>query len=136
MNPETPTVLGDSQLQSETLESLMSATRYHAWLTSLAEPFLGDDPIELGSGLGDYAQSWLDRGLERITVTERDPARLEWLRTRFRDDPRVRVADLDVFHAPPAAHSCFVGYNVLEHINDDVGACARRTVLCVQVGPS
>jgi hypothetical protein len=41
----SPPVLGDSQLQSETLESLTSAVRYHAWLTSLASPFLGDHPI-------------------------------------------------------------------------------------------
>jgi SAM-dependent methyltransferase len=130
MNFETPAVLGDSQLQSETLESLTSAKRYHAWLTSLAEPFFGDDPIELGSGLGDYAQTWLDRGLERITVTERDPVRLERLQHRFRADPRVRVADLDVFHAPAAAHSCFVAYNVLEHIDDDISAlrAAHRLV--------
>ena len=130
MSSEGPAVLGDSQLQSETLESLTSAERYHAWLTSVAEPFLGDDPIELGSGLGDYAQTWLDRGLERITVTERDPARLAQLQVRFDGDPRVRVTDLDVFQAPAAAHSCFVAYNVLEHIDDDVGAlrAARRLV--------
>ena len=76
MTYESPAVLGDSRLQSETLESLTSAIHYHAWLTSLASPYLGDDPIELGSGLGDYAQAWLDGGLARIRVTERDPVRL------------------------------------------------------------
>src|SRR5262245_52870923 len=130
MNPETPAILGDSELQSETLESLTSAKRYHAWLTGLAEPFLGDDPVELGSGLGDYAQTWLDRGLERITVTERDPGRLARLQARFDANPRVRVANLDVFHAPPASPSCFVAYNVLEHIEDDVGAlCAAHRLV-------
>lgn len=126
----SPPVLGDSQLQSETLESLTSAVRYHVWLTSLASPFLGDHPIELGSGLGDYAQAWLDGGLERIRVTERDPARLAMLKERFADDVRVHADDLDVFNAPPADHSCFVAYNVLEHIEDDVGAlrAAHRIV--------
>jgi SAM-dependent methyltransferase len=130
MTYESAPVLGDSRLQSETLESLTSAIHYHAWLTSLASPFLGDDPIELGSGLGDYAQAWLDSGLERIRVTEQDPARLAVLRERFAGDTRVRTDDLDVFHAPSADHSCFVMYNVLEHIEDDVGVlrAARRLV--------
>jgi SAM-dependent methyltransferase len=130
MTYESPAVLGDSRLQSETLESLTSAINYHAWLTSLAWPFLGDDPIELGSGLGDYAQAWLDGGLARIRVTERDPARLAVLKERFAGDSRVHTDDLDVFHAPPADHSCFVAYNVLEHIENDVGVlrAAQRLV--------
>jgi SAM-dependent methyltransferase len=133
MSDESSGVLGDSRLQSETLESLTSAVRYHAWLTSLASPFLGDDPIELGSGLGGYAQTWLNNGLERIRVTERDPARLAVLRQRFAGDSRVRIDDFDVFRAPPADHSCFVAYNVLEHIEDDVGVL-RATQRLVRVG--
>ena len=33
--------LGDTVLQSETLESIQSAVNYHRWLTSLAAPDLG-----------------------------------------------------------------------------------------------
>jgi SAM-dependent methyltransferase len=127
---ETPTVLGDTQLQSQTLESLTTARRYHDWLTSLALPYLGDDPLELGSGLGDYAATWLDAGIPHITVTDRDPRRLGILRERFAGDDRVDVQDLDVFAARDGDHSCFVAYNVLEHIEDDVGVleAARRLV--------
>jgi hypothetical protein len=57
----SPVVLGDTILQSETLESLASAVNYNNCLTSLAIPHLGDAPIALGSGLGDYAQTWLDQ---------------------------------------------------------------------------
>jgi hypothetical protein len=42
---EVPEVLGDTILQSETLESLASAVNYNNWLTSLALPHLGDSPI-------------------------------------------------------------------------------------------
>ena len=76
--------LGDTVLQSETLESIQSAVNYHRWLTSLAAPDLGDHPIELGSGLGDYAQAWLDSGVPRITVTELDRSRLAYLRIPVR----------------------------------------------------
>ena len=130
--PEPPrhTALGDSALQSTTLGSVASAVSYQAWLTSLAEPYLGDDPIELGSGLGDYAQSWLDGGTPRITVSEVDPSRLAHLRAGFERDLRVTVTSI-AFRTPQAdEHSAYVGFHVLEHIPDHVGALrAARTLL-------
>ncbi|HEX2073124.1 MAG TPA: class I SAM-dependent methyltransferase [Geodermatophilus sp.] len=117
-----PRALGDSELQSRTLVSVASAVNYHAWLTDLAVPHLGDHPLELGSGLGDYARAWLDAGVPKITVTEVDPGRLGVLRSRFAREPRVHVRLLDVLHPPRADHSAFVAFNVLEHIPDDVRA--------------
>lgn len=115
-------MLGDTVLQSSTLESLTSAYRYHAWLTELARPYLGEHPIELGSGLGDYAASWLEMGVPRFTVTDADSSRLGVLTERFGADDRVEVLGLDVFDPPAREHSSFVAYNVLEHIPDQVGA--------------
>jgi SAM-dependent methyltransferase len=117
-------VLGDTALQSRTLESVASAVNYHDWLTSLALPHLGEHPLELGSGLGDYARRWLDQGVGRVTVTEADPDRLSRLQERFAAEDRVHVRLLDVTQpAPePADHSAFVMVNVLEHIPDDVTA--------------
>lgn len=119
--PSTP-VLGDTVLQSQTLESVATAQRYHRWLTDLALPFLGSHPIELGSGLGDYAGTWLERGVPRITVTEADPARLGTLKARFGDDERVEVMSIDVQDPPTRQHTSFVAFNVLEHIADHIGA--------------
>jgi SAM-dependent methyltransferase len=118
---QPPAVAGDSVLQSTVLEGLSEAVNYRAWLASLALPWLGEDPVEVGSGIGDYAATWADLGLS-ILATEADPARLAHLRRRFDGDPRVRVAHL---HAPiteTARHSAVVAYNVLEHIADDVSA--------------
>lgn len=133
--PETaPAVLGDAAVQSQTLESVAAARNYHAWLTGLAQPWLGDHPVELGSGLGDYAATWLAGGLPRITVTEREPGRLAGLRERFAADPRVAVHDLDVLDPdlaePTERYSSYVAFNVLEHIEDDVTAlrAAHRLV--------
>lgn len=120
--PGVPAPLGDSELQSRTLESLASAVNYNSWLTSLALAHLGDAPIELGSGLGDYAQAWLDAGVPRITTSEADPARLAHLHARFRGDPRVEVSSFDILAPPDADYSALVAFNVLEHIPDDIGA--------------
>ena len=127
---ERSAVLGDSALQSRTLESVASAIRYHDWLVSLTAPYLGDHPLELGSGLGDYAVRWLDRGVPQVTVTEIDPDRLARLEERFADEDRVHVRYLDVHRPKRADHSALVMVNVLEHIPDDVGALrAAHTLL-------
>ena len=126
--PEPP--LGDPALQTQTLESLTTAVNYHRWLTDLARPHLGDHPIEVGSGLGDYAETWLAHGVPEITVTEVDEGRVTSLRERFRGRPEVHVRFIDVLTAEPARHSAYVAFNVLEHIPDDVAAlrAAHRLV--------
>ena len=121
---QLPGVLGDTRLQSQTLESVASAVHYHAWITDLARPYLGESPVELGSGLGDYAVRWLNAEVPRITVTEVDRERLGFLTTRFADEPRVEVLGLDVSDPPEREHSALVACNVLEHIPDHVGALA------------
>lgn len=133
---DLPVPLGDSDLQSGTLEAVASAVNYHRWLTQLAQPYLGDSPVELGSGLGGYAQAWLDAGTPSITVTEIDVARLQRLHRSFSSDPRVTVVGLDVFNPPEGwvQRSCLVAFNVLEHIPDHVGALAAAHQLVVPGG--
>jgi SAM-dependent methyltransferase len=126
--------LGDSALQSKTLESLASARNYHRWLCELARPYLGDRPIELGSGLGDYAASWLAAGVPRITVTELDPGRLALLRHRYADVPNVSVETFDVFDPPAGDYSSLVAFNVLEHIDEDGRALKAAHRLLVPGG--
>ncbi|GAA0710653.1 hypothetical protein [Dactylosporangium roseum] len=63
-------------VQTRVLEDLSDAVHYRRWLAGLAEPYLGDDPIEIGAGIGDYAAEWVST-LPRITVTEADECRLK-----------------------------------------------------------
>lgn len=115
-------VSGDSELQSCTLESLTTAVRYHAWLTGLVRPYLGEHPLEIGSGLGDYAQTWIDSGTPQMTVSDRDPGRFALLQQRFGGEGRIHVQDVDVFDPQRGEHSALVAMNVLEHIEQDVEA--------------
>jgi SAM-dependent methyltransferase len=112
-------------LQSAVLEDLSEAVRYRRWLADLARPYLGDDPIEVGSGTGDYALEWAP-GMVRFTATEADEARLRALGERFRGHPVIATRRLllggDAPDAPDRAHSAAVAFNVLEHIPDHVAA--------------
>jgi ubiquinone/menaquinone biosynthesis C-methylase UbiE len=109
-------------LQDRVLESLESARNYNAWVASLARPFLGTHPIEIGSGRGGNAALWLEAGVPRITVSEMSSAPLAALRSRFAADARVEVAEIDLLQAPEREHTAVVAVNVLEHIDDHVGA--------------
>jgi SAM-dependent methyltransferase len=118
--PSRP-VSGDTALQDEVLEELTVANNYRRWLTGLASPWLGDTPIEIGSGRGDHAAEWRSLG-HRVTASEADPGRLEALRQRFAADPGVRVRALQAPINEDGDHSAAVALNVLEHVPDDVAA--------------
>lgn len=111
-----------SGLQDDVLEDLAEAVNYRRWLCDLAVPHLGDDPLEVGSGLGLYASEWRTAGIARLTLSEADPGRLETLRERFADDAAVAVRELAAPVVEEASYSCVVAFNVLEHIADDVAA--------------
>src|SRR5215831_10226196 len=84
---------GDQQVQSEVLEGLATAVNHRRWFVELAMPYLGDDPIEVGSGLGDYALEWAAR-VPKLTATEADPERLVRLKERMTEHPSVAVREL------------------------------------------
>lgn len=130
-------VLGDTVLQTAALEGNSSAVNYHQWLCALAVPYLGDHPLEIGSGLGDYATTWLEWGLPRITLSEIDDERRRRLEQKFAQDTRVDVENLILDQATPVARPAFtsvVSYNVLEHIPDDVSALAAARRLAGDKG--
>jgi SAM-dependent methyltransferase len=111
----------ETELQSEVLEDLRGARHYRRWLVRLASPYLGDRPIEIGSGIGDYAAE-LAPGRATFTATEPDPDRYRVLADRFAGDPVVRVRRLGLPVDETGEHSAVVMLNVLEHIEDDVAA--------------
>lgn len=115
-------VTGDAAIQDRVLEDLRGAVNHRRWLCELARPHLGGAALEIGSGLGNYAQTWLAMG-ERVTASEGSPARVEALRARLAQ----AAAEIPVrlLHAPvteKAEFSAVVACNVLEHIPDDIGA--------------
>lgn len=116
------TSLGDSGLLRTALAANASAGNYHAWLSSLAVPYLGSHPLELGSGLGEYAQMWMEQGLHGIAISEIDQVLNDHLQRRFAADPRVRIVDIDLSGQEPGDYTSVVSFNVMEHVPDDRAA--------------
>jgi len=127
------TVAGDSTLQTDVLEDLSDARRYRRWLAELARPHLGPDPVEIGSGTGEYALEWMP-SVTSFTATEAEDSRLAGLRRRFEGHPVIRVRHLMLGEPGGAdpevpSHSAAVAFNVLEHILDDVAALRSMKAL-------
>ncbi|ROT33517.1 class I SAM-dependent methyltransferase [Micromonospora sp. HM5-17] len=114
-------ITGDQRVQEEVLEGLATAVNHRRWFVELALPYLGDNPIEIGSGLGDYAIEWAPF-LQRFTATEADPDRLIALKERLSSEPNIEVREMLLPTTEHGDYSAAVSYNVLEHIEDHVGA--------------
>jgi SAM-dependent methyltransferase len=114
-----------SAATGRSLESASGADqqRYRAYQRSLIEPHCGRSVLEVGAGLGEFAQE-LD-GLERHVVTDVDPDAVASLAERFADHPEVETRVFDLAEGAidlGKPVSSVVAINVLEHLEDDTGA--------------
>jgi SAM-dependent methyltransferase len=121
------------------LTALRSAVNYQRWVADAAAPHLGARILEVGAGLGNLSR-WLPLH-ERLVLSEREPELLRLLRAevreRFGADPRVAVVQADLGGELPAAIAAedldtIVSFNVLEHVEDDVGVLARLAALLLR----
>lgn len=97
--------------------------RYRAFQLEMIAPHCGPTVLEVGAGLGEFASQLT--GLERHVVTDVDPHAVAAMADRFAEQPEVeaRVFDLGqgaIDVGKPV--SSIIAINVLEHIDDDVGA--------------
>jgi ubiquinone/menaquinone biosynthesis C-methylase UbiE len=121
-------ITGDQQVQSDVLEGLAMAVNHRRWFVELALPYLGDHPIEVGSGLGDYAVDWAPH-FTRFTATEADPDRLVALKDRLSAYSNIDIRQLLLPVDETGSYTGAVSYNVLEHIEDHVGALRSMSKL-------
>ncbi|GIH13067.1 class I SAM-dependent methyltransferase [Rugosimonospora africana] len=116
-----PEITGDQRIQAEVLEGLATAVNHRRWFVEFALEYLGDNPIEIGSGLGDYALEWAPH-FARFTATEADPDRLVLLKERLTGHSNLEVRQMLLPSDDTDTYSGAVSYNVLEHIEDHVSA--------------
>jgi 2-polyprenyl-3-methyl-5-hydroxy-6-metoxy-1,4-benzoquinol methylase len=114
-------IRGDRQIQCDVLVALAECRNHRKWFAEFARPYLGDHPIEIGSGLGDYAREWIPL-VRRFTATDADEAMVIGLKREMAEYANVDVRQILLPTTARADHSCLISYNVLEHIEDDVAA--------------
>jgi SAM-dependent methyltransferase len=122
-------VPGDSA-GAETLAIMSAAPNFNNWMYQVIAPYLGRRVLEVGSGIGNMSAQMLEAGAQHLVLTDMD----EWYRTRLRErfdgHASVRVDSL-MLPDPTAANrfaadrlDTIVALNVVEHIQDDIGALA------------
>ncbi len=104
------------------LHSLSRTHRFNAWKADKIKPWVGETVLEIGAGLGGITLKLLPR--QRYTVSDLDPPRLDYLKSRFGNYVwmDVKKADLENSADFDALETCFdtvVCLNVLEHTDRD-----------------
>lgn len=128
------------------LEALAGAHNYYRWIYGRFAPYLGRRTVEIGAGVGTFAEVLLTNPiLEELVLVEPAANLFPLLRQRFLTQPRVRLIHGHVDALPAAiAADCIILVNVLEHVADvptflqalDARlAPAGRLLLFVPAGP-
>jgi SAM-dependent methyltransferase len=121
--PATPEADGSGY----TIENRLGGTaapRYRKWQIDLVRPHCGRSVMELGPGLGHFAAELDALGLDRLVLADSEQYALKRLSERFADRENVEVVELEVPGPVEIGEpvDTIVAMNVVEHIDDDVGA--------------
>ena len=109
---------------AETLRRMSGLDRYNDWIIEHITPWVGDNVLEAGSGIGNISRYFLDR--KKLILTDIRDDYLAILKDKFRYLPKVlfEVYDLEKSgaHLRNRGIDTIVALNVLEHIKDDTFA--------------
>lgn len=104
------------------LNNLTGTPQYLSWQARELRPFVGDNVLEIGAGIGNLTGRLMGRRLLYV-AGEKDPLHLHALRNRFLRTPNVVVQRIDPEAAEDFAglENCFdtvLCVNVLEYVED------------------
>ncbi len=133
---------------SQILARLARAPRFNAWMADTIKPYCGNRVLEIGSGTGNLTRRLIPR--DAYVASDVNPLYLQTLRGLTLDRPYLDVTLTDVtsgqtFPRPPGGFDTVVCLNVIEHVDDDVGALRNirevlapggRAIILVPNGPS
>jgi glycosyltransferase involved in cell wall biosynthesis len=122
----------EDEFGSQILGRLSRAPRFNAWMADVVRPFCGRKVLELGSGTGNLTRRLIPR--DQYVASDINPLYLDTLRSLTSDRPYLDVTLTDVtqgdsFPRVEGGFDTVVCLNVVEHVDDDVGAL--RNILAV-----
>ncbi len=124
------------EIGAETLRRMSALERYTDWILEKIAPWMGERVLEVGSGIGNISQRFLDRC--ELCLTDVQDEYLDVLRERFGGRPNVTVARWNLEECA----DCLCGrtfdtilvLNVLEHIERDAAALQEMASLLAPGG--
>lgn len=127
----------DMKIQTRTLDALTHMDNYNSWLIARIEPFVGRRVLEVGAGIGNMANYFLDRDL--VITSDVQPEYREALARRFAESRNVLIAEFSLDSGDgkealaPHRIDTVICVNVLEHIEDD-GRAVRHMADLLEPG--
>jgi glycosyltransferase involved in cell wall biosynthesis len=132
---------------SQILGRLSRAPRFNAWMADVVRPWCGKRVLEIGSGTGTLTRRLVPR--DEYVASDVNPLYLQTLRGLTADRPYLDVTLTDVtrgdsFPSVPGGFDTVVCLNVVEHVEDDLGALRNlrrvlapggRAIVLVPRGP-
>jgi glycosyltransferase involved in cell wall biosynthesis len=120
--------LYDEKYGHAILYRLSGAHRFSRWMADTISPWVGQDVLEIGAGMGNLARRLLPR--RSYLASDIDPLNLAFLRNLFNRQRRVEVAEIDVGqpdHFVPLREQfdTVISLNVIEHVEADQAALAH-----------
>lgn len=136
----------DDSHGGEILDRLNRAPRFNQWMADVIRPYVGDRVLEIGAGTGNLSMQLMPRSVYWATDVNRHY--LDYLLKLRATRPYMRVAFTDAADRStyPSGQSfdTVVCLNVVEHIQDDIGALRNirsaladrgRAIVLVPCGP-
>lgn len=124
------------QIGLETLRRMSALDAYNRWIIERIQPWIGQTVLEVGAGIGNLSQFFLDRG--RLILSDRDPRCLDELRKRFAVNENVTCVQYDLErsgeHLRGQGIDTVIALNVLEHIEHDEHALAEIAAILAPGG--
>jgi glycosyltransferase involved in cell wall biosynthesis/phospholipid N-methyltransferase len=132
---------------SQILGRMARAPRFNAWMADTIRPFCGRRVLEIGSGTGNLTRRLVPR--DQYVAADINPLYLATLHGLTSDRPYLDVALTDVtrgdtFPRSDQGFDTVICLNVVEHVDDDVGALKNirealgpggRAIILVPQGP-
>ena len=129
------------------LVQMASARRFNRWMADTIAPYITGSVLEAGAGIGNLTRHLFHPGA-RYIAAELDDIHLQHLREHLGPQPDLTIAkcdllDEDDLRAYRGAMDTIVCLNVLEHIDNDIGAlhnlrsclnCGGRAIILVPHG--
>jgi glycosyltransferase involved in cell wall biosynthesis/phospholipid N-methyltransferase len=140
-------VYKEDEYGSQILGRMARAPRFNAWMADTIRPYCGRTVLEIGSGTGNLTRRLIPR--DQYVASDINPLYLSTLQGLTTDRPYLDVTLTDVtrgetFPRREGGFDTVVCLNVVEHVDDDVGALRNiravlgpggRAIVLVPQGP-
>ena len=117
-------IFTEDKYGSKILARLSRADKFNSWMADTIRPYVGQNVLEIGSGIGNLTKELVPR--KKYCVSDINPLYLEILKNFNHNKPYLTVSYLDIedvseFKKSEKMFDTIICLNVIEHLDDDRG---------------